>query len=186
MILPLRGEVGLLPLVEHVQQCQVIAGAGPKALTCGVRMNYHRLWPIEYGRIYRKHSGNGDNLLGTTISKWVQFYSLLKNVSINCEYYMLQIRIHKHTRVRTYCSEAMIIFDMAGSHGNSDIRRPSRVNSPWWLSAPNAYKCSNAAESISYGGGSRKSKWTRSLMPRLNNNSTTFPRLVRWILKYHV
>ena len=31
------------------------------------------------------------------------------------------------------------------------------------------------------GGGSMKSKWMRSLIPRLFNIRTTLPRLVRWI-----
>tara|TARA_B110001452_G_scaffold210779_1_gene181207 strand:+ start:1163 stop:1555 length:393 start_codon:yes stop_codon:yes gene_type:complete len=35
--------------------------------------------------------------------------------------------------------------------------------------------------SVSAGGGSMKSKWIRSLMPRLFSISTTEPRLVRWI-----
>ena len=35
--------------------------------------------------------------------------------------------------------------------------------------------------SVSGGGGSMKSKWMRSLMPRLFSMRTTLPRLVRWI-----
>lgn len=83
----------------------------------------------------------------------------------------------------THFSDARIIFDIIGSTGNSAIRRPSFVSSPLWLSAPSAYSCSRARTRVSWGGGSIKSKWMRSLMPRLFSNKTTFPRLVLWIWK---
>lgn len=38
----------------------------------------------------------------------------------------------------TYFSEARIILDIIGSHGNSAMRRPSLVNSPMWFRAPKA------------------------------------------------
>lgn len=80
-----------------------------------------------------------------------------------------------------YFSDANIIFAIMGSTGNSAILRPSLVNSPLWLSAPNAYNCSNANTKVSCGGGSRKSKWIRSLIPSDFKSKTTFPKLTLWI-----
>lgn len=39
------------------------------------------------------------------------------------------------------------------------------MSSPRWFRAPKAYSCSSANTRVSCGGGSMKSKWTRSLMP---------------------
>ena len=64
-----------------------------------------------------------------------------------------------------YLSEARIILAIMGSQGNSAMRRPSLVSSPRWLRAPSAYSCSSASTSVSWGGGSMKSKLIRSLIP---------------------
>lgn len=82
----------------------------------------------------------------------------------------------------THFSDARIILDSMGSTGSSAIRLPNLVNSPRWLSAPKAYSCSRAKTRVSWGGGSMKSKWIKSLIPRLFSNNTTLPRLVLWIL----
>ena len=100
----------------------------------------------------------------------------------------------------TNFSDANSILDIIGSTGNSAILRPSWnnsqkvsscwqacintfVSSPIWLSAPRAYNCSRAKISVSGGGGSMKSKWIRSFIPKLFKSSTTLPRLVRWIYR---
>ena len=83
-----------------------------------------------------------------------------------------------------YCtnlSDASIVLDNMGSTGNSAILRPILVSSPMWLRAPRVYSCSSASTSVSWGGGSMKSKWIRSLIPRDFSSNTTFPKLVLWI-----
>jgi hypothetical protein len=75
----------------------------------------------------------------------------------------------------------MIALDNCGSTGNSAIRLPNLVNSPLWFNAPSAYRFSNDLINVSAGGGSRKSKLSKSLIPRDFNMRTTLPRLVLWI-----
>lgn len=65
-----------------------------------------------------------------------------------------------------------------GSNGNSAILLPNLVNSPLSFNAPSAYNYSNARNNNSCGGGSIKSKLTKSLIPKLFNINTTFPKLV--------
>ncbi len=84
--------------------------------------------------------------------------------------------------------EAMTILASMGSRGNSAMRLPSLVSSPWSFSAPRAYSCSSALKRVSVGGGSMKSKFIRSLMPKDFSISTTFPacaclhiRLLLWL-----
>lgn len=55
------------------------------------------------------------------------------------------------------------------------------VSSPKWFRAPRAYNCSRAKIRVSGGGGSMKSKWIKSLIPRLFKMSTTLPKFVLWI-----
>jgi hypothetical protein len=50
----------------------------------------------------------------------------------------------------------------------------------WWLSEFSASH-HNFLTSVSCGGGSKKSKCTRSSIPRAFNVSTAFPKLMRWI-----
>ena len=83
--------------------------------------------------------------------------------------------------IKSYFSEARIILESMGSTGNSAILRPNFVSSPLWFRAPRAYNCSSASTRVSWGGGSMKSKWMRSLIPKLFNSNTTFPKLVLWI-----
>jgi hypothetical protein len=127
----------------------------------------------------------------------------------------LQKSSQKTRTSNCYLSEAMSAFDIIGSTGNSAILRPSWerekqhnlfscipqnvlsiaydnkqhhtfVNSPWWFNAPKAYNCSKAKIRVSAGGGSMKSKWIRSFIPRLFKSNTTFPRFVLWIWKIKV
>mmetsp|Transcript_15676 Transcript_15676/g.59484 ORF Transcript_15676/g.59484 Transcript_15676/m.59484 type:complete len:308 (-) Transcript_15676:713-1636(-) len=78
-------------------------------------------------------------------------------------------------------SAASSILLSSGSVGNSAIRRPSRVSSPRWFSAPSAYSWFSARLSACVGGGSMKSNSIRLWIPRLLSISTTLARLVRWI-----
>ncbi len=57
-------------------------------------------------------------------------------------------------------------------------KKPKRRKENLSLSAASAYSCSSARSSDSAGGGSMKSKFIRSLMPRLLSISTTVP--VQW------
>lgn len=74
-----------------------------------------------------------------------------------------------------------MLLDNMGSTGNSAIFLPNLVSSPRWFNAPRAYNCSSANTRVSCGGGSMKSKWIKSFIPKLFKSNTTFPRLVLWI-----
>ncbi|XP_065629546.1 pre-mRNA-splicing factor ATP-dependent RNA helicase DEAH1 [Quercus suber] len=71
-------------------------------------------------------------------------------------------------------SEATIALDSIGSRGNSAIRLPTLVNSPSLFNALRAKSSSRAFNNASDGGGSIKSKFIKSWIPRLLRLRTTF------------
>mmetsp|Transcript_18055 Transcript_18055/g.61359 ORF Transcript_18055/g.61359 Transcript_18055/m.61359 type:complete len:205 (+) Transcript_18055:542-1156(+) len=82
-----------------------------------------------------------------------------------------------------HCRRAakMSILARGGSRGNSTMSRPRGVSAPVLSSAPRTQSWYMELRMFSCGGGSRKSKASRSSTPRLLSRSTTFPRFVRWI-----
>ncbi|KAI5293328.1 hypothetical protein KEM52_005645 [Ascosphaera acerosa] len=85
--------------------------------------------------------------------------------------------------LHAYSSPAAVIssFASGGSIGNALIRRPSPVSSPRLSTAPSAHRSNSDVVIVSCGGGSMKSKSSRSLTPSDFSSSTVFARFVRWI-----
>ena len=78
-------------------------------------------------------------------------------------------------------TEAMSIFDIGGSRGNSAIFLPSLVNNPSSSKAFKLYNCSRAVTKVCAGGGSMKSKppGPRSFIPIAFKVKHVMPKFVR-------
>ena len=63
LVAPLAGEVRLRPLVEDIQQSQVVPTRGEEILSGGVRMHDLVLWAVEDGIVDWEHGCNGDDLM---------------------------------------------------------------------------------------------------------------------------
>lgn len=68
-----------------------------------------------------------------------------------------------------------------GNNGNSAIFIPILVNNPSSSKAPKLYNYSNELIKVYTGGGSIKSKLSRSFMPIAFNYNTVWVKLVLWI-----
>ena len=73
------------------------------------------------------------------------------------------------------------ILAYGGSRGNSAIFLPTLVSNPSSSNAPKAYNCSIAAIIVYTGGGSMKSKFSRSWIPIAFNSRIVLAKLVLWI-----
>ena len=115
------------------------------------------------------------------VSSAVVLIGLVKN----CNERLPQFEISHAVDYQYNIGQSREIQNRRGEEG--DGRRggksPTLVSSPWWFSPPKAYSCSRAIIKVSAGGGSIKSKWIKSLMPKLLRRSTTFPKFVLWIWK---
>ena len=75
----------------------------------------------------------------------------------------------------------MSILAICGSIGKSAILRPRRVSSPSSSSALSAYSCSIAVIMVCGGGGSIKSKLSRSFTPIALSMRIVDERFCRWM-----
>ena len=73
------------------------------------------------------------------------------------------------------------ILAYGGSNGNSAIFLPTLVSNPSSSKAPNAYNYSIAAIIVYTGGGSMKSKLSKSWIPIAFNNKIVLAKLVLYI-----
>ena len=77
-------------------------------------------------------------------------------------------------------TDAMSIFDIGGSSGNSAILRPKRVSNPSSSNAFKLYNCSSAVTKVCAGGGSMKSNppGPKSLIPIAFKVKHVIPKFV--------
>ena len=67
LVAPLAGKIGVRPLVEDIEQCQVVSPLGEEVLAGGVGMHDLVFGAVEDGIVDGEHGSDGDDFFGALV-----------------------------------------------------------------------------------------------------------------------